>query len=76
MQLPDALNQTAKDYQVNRLTRYAYETASAFHNFYEKERAITDNAQETEMRLALVDATKIILERLFKILGISALEKM
>ncbi len=76
VQLPDVLVQTAEDYQVSRLTRYATELASAFHNFYEKERAITDNVAETEMRLALVDATKTILEKLFKILGISALEKM
>ncbi len=76
VQLPDIVLQTAEDYQVNRLTRYATDLARAFHNFYEKERAITDNVKETEMRLALVEATKTIFEKLFKILGISAPEKM
>jgi arginyl-tRNA synthetase len=74
---PDVLAQTAKDYQIHRLTNYALELARAFHNFYEKERVL--NALEENLknaRLALVLVTKIILENLFDILGISKPKKM
>lgn len=76
VKLPDVILQTAEDYQVSRLTRYAMELARAVHNFYEKERVIDENGKVSEPRLALVLATREILARLFKILGIDAPEKM
>ena len=76
VKLPDVLAQTAEDYQVHRLTKYATEFAKAFHNFYEKERVIGASGDLEKARLALVLATKIILENLFDILGISKRKKM
>lgn len=76
MKFPYMARQTSEDYQVHRLARYAAEIARVFHNFYEKERVIGERKEIMEARLALVAATKIILEKLFKILGISAPEKM
>ena len=40
VKFPDIVAQTAKDYQVHRLTTYALELARALHNFYERERVI------------------------------------
>ena len=37
---PEIIADTAEDYQVHRLTRYALDLAHDFHNFYEKERII------------------------------------
>ncbi len=77
VKLPDILAQTAEDYQVHRLTKYATELAKAFHNFYEKERVVGIGDKELEKaRLALVSAAKIVLENLFTILGISKPKKM
>ncbi|MEK7590427.1 MAG: arginine--tRNA ligase [Patescibacteria group bacterium] len=76
IKFPYMARQTSEDYQVNRLARYAAEIARAIHNFYEKERVIGEQKDIMEARLALIVATKIILEKLFKILGISAPEKM
>lgn len=84
VKLPDVILQTAEDYQVSRLTRYAIELAKAVHNFYEKERVIPADAKAMagegreimNARLALVAATREILAKLFKILGIDAPEKM
>lgn len=73
---PEIVRQTAMDYQVSRLTRYALELARTFHNFYEKERVITEDQTLTRARLALVAAAKTIFERLFKLIGISAPKKM
>ena len=75
--LPDVLAQTAEDYQVHRLTKYAGDIAKALHNFYEKEHVLNLESKDLESaRLALVFATKIVLENLFDILGISKPVKM
>lgn len=76
VKFPDILKETANDYQVHRLTKYATELARALHNFYEKERVIGAKSDLEKSRLALVSATKIILENLFDILGISKPKKM
>lgn len=76
VKLPDDLTQTAEDYQVHRLTKYALELARAFHNFYEKERVIGAGGELERARLALVLATKIVLGNLFNILGIGKPKKM
>ena len=84
MKLPDIILQTAEDYQVSRLARYAMELARAFHNFYEKERVIPADAEAMagegrkimESRLALVAATREILGRVFDLLGIDKPKKM
>ncbi len=76
VKLPYMIRQTAEDYNVSRLARYAMELARAFHNFYEKERVIDEKGKIDEGRLALVAAVKNIFERLFKILGIDTPKKM
>lgn len=73
---PDILLQTAEDYQAHRLTKYALELAETFHNFYEQERVIGAGVDLEKVRLLLVSATKIVLENLFDILGISKPKKM
>ncbi len=75
-QFSEVIEDTANDYQAHRLTRYAVELARVFHNFYEKERIIGESKDLAEARLVLVQATKIVFENLFGILGISVPEKM
>lgn len=77
VRLPEILRETAIDYQVHRIARYALELARAFHNFYEKERVLGEKKEEVaKARLALVGAAKIIFENVFDILGISKPKKM
>ncbi|MBU6414719.1 arginine--tRNA ligase, partial [Patescibacteria group bacterium] len=76
IQFPEVIEDTARDYQVHRLTRYAIELAGSFHNFYEKHRIITQDPAITEARLELVKATRIVLHSLLGLLGISAPKKM
>ncbi|MGC9603002.1 MAG: arginine--tRNA ligase [Minisyncoccia bacterium] len=75
-QLPEVIADTANDYQVHRLTRYALGLAGDFHNFYEKERVLDEPKDIAAARYKLVKATAIILEDLFGILGITKLKKM
>ena len=77
VKFPDLIAQTAKDHQVHRLTKYVIDVARALHNFYEKERVIgIENKDLEQARLALVSATKTVLENLFDVLGVSKPEKM
>ncbi len=74
---PDMIAKTAEDYQVHRLTKYAADIAKALHTFYEKERVMgIENKELERSRLALVSATKIVLENVFAVLGITAPKKM
>jgi len=74
---PDMILETANDYQVSRLAKYAVEIARAFHNFYEKERIAGEKNKDLAVaRLELVRATQIVLGNLFDVLGISKPKKM
>ncbi len=58
------------------MPRYALELAREFHNFYEKERVITEDKNLTSARLGLVTATKIVLANALNLMGIKAPDKM
>lgn len=76
IEFPEILTDIAKTYQVHHLPRYALELAREFHNFYEKERVITEDKKLTSARLALIAATKIILANTLNLMGIDTPEKM
>lgn len=60
----------------SRLTRYAVDLASAFHTFYNARRVNVEDAALKKARLALVLATRQVLENVSGLLGISAPEHM
>jgi len=76
IRLPEIIEDTAKDYQVQRLPQYAMDLATSFHQFYRDCRVISENIPLSEARLALVLATKIVLENALDLMGISVPEKM
>ena len=76
MKLPEMIFDSANDYGVHRLTRYASSLAHAFHNFYERERVLDEEQKIKTARLALIEATAIVLKNLFNLLGITAPKKM
>ncbi|MBI2003832.1 MAG: arginine--tRNA ligase, partial [Parcubacteria group bacterium] len=76
IQFPEVLDDIAANYQAHHLTNYVLELAGEFHNFYERERVITDDKNLTRSRLALVKAVQIVLKNALTILGISAPQKM
>ncbi len=73
---PDLVLQTAKDYQVSRLARYSLEVARALNNFYEKEHVLVKDLGLMGARLALVRATRIVLENVLGVLGVEIPAKM
>ncbi len=74
--LPQIIDLISKNYQVQQLNQLGLEISQKFHNFYEKNRVISDNKELTQDRLNLVIATRIILKKIFNLMGISAPEKM
>jgi arginyl-tRNA synthetase len=66
----------ARDRAPFRLTHYAQELASLFHQFYTNCHVLVEDEQLQTARLALVDATRIVLALTLKLLGVSAPVKM
>ncbi len=58
------------------IANYLQEVATSFHKFYTECRVITDDAELTTARLALVSATRVVLANGLTILGISRPERM
>lgn len=77
IRLPEIVEDTARDYQVHRLPQYAMDLVRSFHKFYEDCRVIDETNEElTQSRLALCEATRIVLKNTLDLMGINAPEKM
>lgn len=73
---PEILEIVAVNFEPQHLPYYAQELATVFHDFYEKCRVVTEDENLTAARLKLVDATRIVMVRTLKLMGMSAPEKM
>lgn len=76
IKFPEIIEDTAKDYQLQRLPNYAIELADSLHKFYESCRVISEDKNLTNARIFLISATKIVLENVLRLMGISAPKKM
>lgn len=76
IKLPEIVEDTARDYQVQRIPQYAIDLTTAFHQFYENCRVISEDKELTQTRLSLILAVKNVLKNTFDLMGISAPEKM
>jgi len=76
IRFPEIVEDIAKDYQVQRLPKYAMELADSFHKFYENCQVISKNKELTKARLSLISATKIVSKNTLDLMGISTPERM
>ena len=76
LKFPEILEDTAKDYQLQRLPQYATNLANLFHKFYEQCRVLNEDKELTQARLALAKSTQIVLKSVLSLMGVSAPEKM
>jgi arginyl-tRNA synthetase len=76
LKFPEIIEDSAKDFQLQRLPQYAIDLADAFHKFYENCKVISEDKNLTNARLALSKATKITLKNTLDLMGISVPEKM
>jgi arginyl-tRNA synthetase len=75
-ELSEVVEQTAERLAPHKLTTYAEDLAATFHQFYTVCQVISDDAALTGARLALVDASRIVLATVLGLLGVSAPERM
>ena len=77
IRLPEIVEDIAQDYQVHRLPQYAMDLVRSFHKFYEDCKVLDETNKElTQSRLALCEATHIVLKNTLDLMGINAPEKM
>jgi len=85
IRLPEIIADTACDYQVHRLPQYALDLVRSFHKFYEECRVLETpkgtegqpvNKDLAQSRLALCEATRIVLKNVLDLMGINSPEKM
>ena len=73
---PPTIEASALNFEPHRLVHYLIDTATLFHKFYTECRVITDDIKLSQSRLALCEATRIVLANGSHILGINAPERM
>ena len=73
---PEMLTDAAADLAPHALAFYLRDLAGDFHTFYNADRVLVDDAALKLARLALLSATRQVLENGLKILGVSAPAKM
>jgi len=76
IRFPEIVEDTARDYQAQRIPQYALDLATAFHQFYRDCRVLTEEKSLSKVRLALILATKVVLKNTLNLMGISAPKKM
>lgn len=76
IKLPEIVEDTARDYQVQRLPYYSLELANSFHRFYEQCRVLDKDKKIAQARINLIKATQIVLKNTLGLMGINAPEKM
>ncbi len=76
LQLPELVEGVAHSLEPHQLPYYAMDLATAFHDFYEKCRVVSDDEALSRARLKLVAAAKLVLARALGLIGVSAPERM
>lgn len=74
--LPDVVDGAALSLEPYRLTNYLRDISTTLHNYYYHHRVLTDDADLTAARLALVTAVRIAVRKALTLLGVTAPERM
>lgn len=74
--MPEEVAKAAREYAPHRMAYYATELAEAFHSFYNSSRilGVEDNVRKS--RILLMEAARVTLRNVLRILGVSAPERM
>lgn len=76
LRLPELVESMARTLAPHHLPHYALDLATAFHDFYERCRVVTDDVPLTKARLKLVEAARLTLWRTLSLMGVAAPERM
>ena len=75
-EFPEVVAMAARQRAPHKLTTYAEDLAAAFHGFYTHCQVVVDDPHLRGARLALADASRIVLARALGLLGVSAPQRM
>jgi len=75
-EFPEVVGVAARQRAPHKLTTYAEDLASAFHQFYTHCQVVVDDPQLRGARLALADAARITLAHALGLLGVNAPQRM
>lgn len=70
------LEKAAANSSPNLLCEVAYNIAREFNSFYEKKKIITEQQEESRENIYIIELTKIVLGKIFDLLGIAKPEKI
>jgi arginyl-tRNA synthetase len=73
---PDVVAEAADLRAPQKVSTWVREFAARFHSFYRECRVLTDDAELTQARLWLVEASRIGLASALRLLGVNAPEEM
>ena len=73
---PEVLTDAAAELAPHALAFYLRDLAGDFHTFYNADRVLVDDEKLKQARLALLSATRQVLQNGLKVLGVSAPAKM
>ncbi|MHB1136973.1 MAG: arginine--tRNA ligase [Coriobacteriia bacterium] len=75
-EFPEVVALAARLRSPHKLTTYAEDLASAFHQFYTHCHVVVEDPALRSARLALADASRVVLARALGLLGVSAPQRM
>ncbi len=75
-QFPEKIEESAEHYKPHILCRYLLDLAQAFNEFYHACPVISENKEQMQARIILVQSTKQVLANGLTLLGIKTLEEM
>lgn len=76
VRLPEVVQHAAREYKPNLLCTYLFEVAAAFNSFYASVHVLGEESHIEAQRVALVEATAVVLKNGLGFLGIAAPEEM
>ena len=76
LQYPKVIEEAALKHLPHKLASFAYSLAGAFHSFYNDNKIISDNLEETCELLTVANATGIVLKNCLNLIGVNVKEKM
>jgi len=73
---PEVVRGAAAAREPHRIPAYLMETAALFHRFYHVCRVVSEDRERSRARLAIVEATRIVLRNGLGLLGVTSPERM
>lgn len=75
-QFDDAIERAKEEFQPSVIARYAFTLCQSFNSWYGSQKFVTENMNETQTNLSIVQSTRYVLNQSMKLLGLTVLDYM